>query len=163
MKNIKRLNIILHIVLILGIVWAGVYPLIMIFAYKTGKPSTLNQETIEFWTPLIFSKIAIYYIMLLLGLYGIFILRQALQDFYQRQLFNNVLSKAFKKIGYIIIIGTLIYIILDWFTDFIFSKTRTYGINAMYLIHAGTSLFFLTLSTMIDKAKGIQNENNLTI
>ncbi|WP_438968625.1 hypothetical protein [Nonlabens sp.] len=161
MKNIKRLNILLRVMMILGI---GAYLLMLIMAtvggYSAIDKIVIDGETLKEWNPIFISKLIINTICFILCLIGINTLRIATEDFYRRQLFNDVVSKAFKRIGQLIIIGTLIYIILNWFAEFFFSFTRTTTINASYLINASAALFFFTLSTMIEKAKGIQNEND---
>ncbi|MFT5926078.1 MAG: hypothetical protein ACI9WL_000821, partial [Rubritalea sp.] len=78
-------------------------------------------------------------------------------------LFNDVVSKSFKRIAYLIIIGTSSYIALNYIAQVFFTSLFYFEVNLFYLIHASTALFFFTLSTMIDKAKGLQNENDLTI
>lgn len=159
MKNIKRLKILLNLILILGIIGIVIVPFVAAFSNNLN----IEGEKVTEWTALLFSKAFIATLVYIIFLIAIYKLQVAIKNFYQFQLFNEVVSKAFKQIGYLIIMGTLTYIILNWVVDALIDSHFRLDLNFTYLIHAAAALFFFTLSTMIDKAKGIQNENNLTI
>jgi uncharacterized membrane protein len=159
MKNIKRLKTLLNVILILGIAGLVFTP----FVLGLNEKIEIYNEVITEWTSLLICKVIVSVILWILFLVGIYKLRGAIEDFYQNQMFNDVLSKAFKEIGCLIIIGTLFHITLNWLAEIIFTDGISFHLNFDYLAHAGAALFFLTLSTMIDKAKGIQQENDLTI
>lgn len=159
MKNIKNLITLLKIILIIGIVGIIALPLFIFF----DVPIQVDGTIITDWTPLIISKLIASIISALMFLVGVYVLRVALKDFYKHQLFNEVLRTSFKQLGYIVIIAVVIDVIINWLAESIFNSGIAFHLNVEYLAHAGIALFFFTLSTMIDKAKGIQQENNLTI
>jgi hypothetical protein len=159
MENINRLRILLTIILVLGAAGIFLVPFILAFSDQIK----IDGEIIKEGTPVPTTEIVVISINYMLFFIGIYKLREAIVDFYEKQLFNDVISKSFKYIGSLILIG----IICDWairiIAEIIFSSHLHLFFKGEYLIYAGAALFFFSLSTMIDKAKGIQNENDLTI
>lgn len=159
MKYIFYFKTLLNIILIMGIAGLVFIPFVLAFSPNV----IIDEKPVEFWNSLLILKAMIPLVVYIVMLVGIYKLREAMEDFYQNQLFNNKISRAFRHIGFLVIVGTLFHVVLTWLVDNAFSDTISFGLDFIYLIHTAIALFFFTLSTMIDKAKGIQQENDLTI
>ncbi len=159
METIKWLKKLLNLIFILGIAALLIMPLVI----ASSSDIKIDGEYIKEWTFYSISKVIISSIIYILCLIGISKLREAITDFYLHQMFSDLISKCFKQIGYLIIIGTSIHILLNWIIESVQNEGIEFHLNLGYLIHLAIALFFFTLSIMIDKAKGIQKENDLTI
>nr|WP_179944255.1 DUF2975 domain-containing protein [Nonlabens ulvanivorans] len=159
MKNIKYFNTLLRIILIVGIAICIIAPAVILIE---GKLISFKSD-ISAAYELVICELLIQLMVTIITLISVNKLRIATENFYRNQLFNNAISRSFKQIGYLIIIATLSYIILQFLAELYFNSKTAFGLNLSYLLNISATLFFFTLSTMVDKAKGIQQENDLTI
>jgi len=159
MKTIKWFNISLRIIIILGIAYLIMWPVVTIYEFGVfDGNSTMTTSTALAFYSTILSFIQTSFVIVIL-----FKLRIATENYYEKQLFNNVVSKSFKHIGYLVILGSICYILFSLIIQKYLMDSVNFNIISLLVRNIAVALFFFTLSIMVDKAKGIQRENDLTI
>jgi hypothetical protein len=111
------------------------------------------------------SKILFLFLILssLLLIYGLFLFRKVLRLFQQKRIFDFEVINGFKKIGFTLVISSLLSGIPDFILKIINGKaTLEIGLSSFVMIFC-LGLFFLVLSEVFTIAKNQKEENELTI
>jgi hypothetical protein len=105
--------------------------------------------------------VGILYLCVLL--YALFFFRKLLNNFRKRLIFENENAELLNKIGNLIIISSIIYVLFDLIIHYLSSKiTITIGYGPfLYLL--GLGLFFKVLAEVFKIGKTMKDENELTI
>jgi hypothetical protein len=105
--------------------------------------------------------VAILYLGILL--YALFFFRKLLNNFRKRLIFEDENAKFLNKIGNLIIVSAIIYVLFDMFIHFISSKITIAIGYGPFLYLLGLGLFFKVLAEVFKMGKSMKDENELTI
>jgi hypothetical protein len=167
----RKLNILKAIVDFIWIVSMPIIPIVILlvpalFFYDNLSDLNLRINGIELITNDIISKIlmSISVILYLLIIYCIHLFKKVLLFFTRTKIFDQVVIKSFSKIGNILTLTGIMYVIISFIGKAYFEQKLTIELSLnpnLILICMG--LFFLILSEIFKIAKNAKQENDLTI
>jgi len=166
----KKLNLLKAIVDFVCIMLFIAVPLLLIFIgivfisnESLNIPIKINGLEVNITD--INSKILLLFLILssLFLIYGLFLFRKVLRLFQQRRIFDFEVINGFKKIGFTLVISSLLSGIPDFILKII-NREATFeiGLSPFVMIFC-LGLFFLVLSEVFIIAKNQKEENELTI
>ena len=167
----RKLNILKAIVDFIWIVSMPIIPIVILlvpalFFYDSLSDLNLRINGIELIANDIFSKIlmSISVILYLLIIYCIHLFKKVLLFFTRTKIFDQVVIKSFSKIGNILTLTGIIYVVISFISKAYFEQKLTIELSLnpnLILICMG--LFFIILSEIFKIAKKAKQENDLTI
>lgn len=101
-------------------------------------------------------------------IYIVYVLRKVVRSFFKRKLFVPIQISGLKIIGNLIIIATITEVAIDFLLRLFLEQKTNIGIdlkpsfNSLWFTLA-LGLFFILLSKSFGYAKGLQEENELTV
>lgn len=149
--------------LILKILFTGFY-------FFTDIPVNLNMNNYEI-TQFNFVFAVGLFLKLLISaafIYAVYVMRKVVRSFFKRKLFTPLQIGGLKIIGQLLIFTVVTEIILEIFLRMMFEKKIQVGgefdssFNSIWFILA-IGLFFILLSKAFSYARGLQQENELTV
>ena len=167
MKKLNLLKTIVDFVWIMSLIF---YPLIILLSVMIlidkdvfDIPITFTTGTIDLTSK--FGKIALVINVINFGLllYSLYFFRKLLSDFKKRMIFETEICVLLDKIGYLVIISSIVQFFSDFVTKLSHNEVGIefgYG-PFLYLLALG--LFFKVLSEVFAVGKKMKEENELTI
>lgn len=170
-KIMKKIHILKAIVDFIWIISIPIIPIAILlipflFFYDNLSDFNLKINGIELVANNIFAKIlmSISIILYLLIIYCIYLFKKVLILFIRTKIFDQVVIKSFSKIGNILTLSGIIYLVISFIGKIYFEQKITLELNLnpnIILICLG--LFFIILSEIFKIAKNAKQENDLTI
>lgn len=163
------LKTILDILFFLLIVTYSGMIIYLIFQTLTDLPLDLsiNGNEITELSPAIIFILIIKILISAIFIYIIFLMRKVIRSFFKRKLFTPLQITSLNLIGQLIIIFSLTEVLTDFFLGLILNKARiSVGIENSFdsiWFTLALGLFFILLSKSFRYAKGLQEENDLTV
>jgi len=105
--------------------------------------------------------VGILYLCVLL--YALFFFKKLLNNFRKRLIFENENAEFLNKIGNLIIVSAIIYVVFDLFIHYMSSKITIIIGYGPFLYLLGLGLFFHVLAEVFKMGKSMKDENELTI
>lgn len=144
--------------------------LITVLFYFTDVPVDLkinDFEITEFTLPVVVG-IILKIMVSAIFIYIVYVLRKVVRSFFKRKLFVPIQISGLKIIGNLIIIATITEVAIDFLLRLFLEQKTNIGIdlkpsfNSLWFTLA-LGLFFILLSKSFGYAKGLQEENELTV
>ena len=167
----RKLNILKAIVDFIWIVSMPIIPIIILlvpalFFYDNLSDLNIKINGIELISNDVFAKIlmSISVILYLLIIYCIYLFKKVLLFFTRTKIFDQVVIKSFSKIGNILTLTGIMYVVISFISKAYFEQKLTIELSLnpnLILICMG--LFFIILSEIFKIAKNAKQENDLTI
>ena len=167
----RKLNVLKTIVDILWILAMFSIPLILflfVFIFLSDDISIYNikinglevQSTSGFTNLILGVMLFIYFLLI----YCIFLFKKVLRCFQQLKIFDEIVIVYFNKIGYLLVISSILYGGASFLYTSIYSKKLSLeiGFNS-FLIMLCLGFFFIVLSEIFKISKKLKEENELTI
>lgn len=136
----------------------------MLFSSETlDVPIQINGSTLDLTNA--YDKYILPVGILHLGilLYALFFFKKLLNNFTKRLIFENQNADFLNKIGNLIIVSAIIYVIFDLYIHFISSKITIAIGYGPFLYLLGLGLFFKVLAEVFKMGKHLKEENDLMI
>lgn len=173
MRKLQLLNGCLNLFWFLALVWVIGTVIILPFELLNDVSVKIKGMIIESDDYLAKALIIIYVITQLLFVYSIYLLRKIVRHFQKLDIFNIEIIHNFNLMGKLIILSTLISNISFYAYKYYTFHTRkhepfnmnldTYNGYDSFLIAISLGLFFMVISEVFKIAKGLKEENELTI
>jgi len=167
MKKLPLLKTIVDFIWVMSIIC---YPLILLFTIMTllskdliDIPITFTGTTVDLTG--VYGKIALLVTVLNFGLllYGLYFFRKLLDHFRKRLLFETVICTLLNKIGNILLLSAVLYLIADFIGGLPVSHVGIQFGYGPFLYILALGLFFKVLSEVFQTAQNLKEENELTI
>lgn len=111
-------------------------------------------------TKILLFSLSIAYVLLV---YCIYLFRKIVRLFQQRKIFDAVVIQNFNKMGYVLLVASIIGGVSNFIVQLMKGKiTLEISLNS-YVLMFSMGLFFLVLSEVFKIAKNQKEENELTI
>ena len=126
-------------------------------------PFKISGNSIDLTSP--FGKIAFVIAVLNFGtfLYALFFFRKLLTNFKKHLIFENENTLLFDKIGNLVLLGSVIYLVADFIANTSINKVEIHLGYGPFVYLLGLGLFFKVLSEVFKLGKKLKEENELTI
>ncbi|QYJ69176.1 DUF2975 domain-containing protein [Flavobacterium litorale] len=170
MRRLSLLKTVTDILFILTMIGAifGLPLIIMVFLFPDSIPFKLDADSEllqgkEQWEIIIL--LLLLYVGALFFVYALYLFRKTLDLFRKRIIFDDRVIKNFDQTGKAILIGYSIIaasIVLAWITSPSHDITIGIAFNNS-LLTIGLGLFFIVLAEVFQTAKGMKEENELTV
>jgi len=167
----RKLNILKTIVDIVWIISVFSVPLILfsvIFLFLSEDTGNLKIKIIglQINETTIFTKLTlgVLFLIYLLLIYCIYLFKKILRCFQRLKMFDELVIVNFNKIGYLLIISSLISGTLSFIYKLFYAKTihLEIGVNS-FLVMLCLGFFFMVLSEIFKISKNMKEESDLTI
>lgn len=100
-------------------------------------------------------------------IYSLYVFKKLVSSLFKSPLFTEFQISSLKLLGQLIVLLVIIKIVFNIFSDMIFGKSELIGIHIFSfdskLMAICMGLFFIYLSYIFRKAKGLKEENDLTV
>ncbi len=169
----KKLNILKTLIdlafflSIIGLFGAAIFAIMFAFDSEAGISIKLHGQ--EFTSDLAGAKLVIAFaaVSYIIFVYVLFLLRKVISIFKQRDLFNVQVIRYFNTIGICLILCTLLAEVPFFVYNMVHRnhlgiKMESGGFDTP-LLSIALGLFFMVLSEVFKIAKGIKEENELTV
>lgn len=167
MRKLYILKTILDFIWIMSLLFFPIILFLTILFVSTNEiidvPIKITSVSIDLTSPL--GKIAlvvgnIYFIILLVAL---FYFRKLMNNFRKRLIFEESNQFLFDKIGTLVIISSIVYLLTDFIASSSVNKVEINFGYGPFLYLLGLGLFFKVLSEVFKIGKSMKEENELTI
>lgn len=167
MRKLNILKAIIDFIWIMSLLFLPIMVVLCIYLILTDElmdiPIKITFSEIDLTSPL--GKIAL--IIALLNfinlLVALFYFRKLMTNFRKRLIFEDTNQLLFDKIGTLVIISSIIYLLNDFLANSSVSKVAIDFGYGPFLYLLGLGLFFKVLAEVFKMGKSMKEENELTI
>lgn len=166
----RKLNILKAIVDFVWIMSLIALPLILILSVvmlfsnePLDIPIQINGSTMDLSNAHDKYVLPVGILQLSILLYALFFFKKLLNNFRKRLIFENENAEFLNKIGNLIIVSAILYVVYDLFIHYISSKITIAIGYGPFLYLLGLGLFFKVLAEVFKMGKHLKEENDLMI
>ena len=164
---LKTILDILFILLILSVTAPLIIFVAMLFTENPIPIEVNNMEIRDFKFSTI-TLITISFLLSLLSIYIIYLLRKLVRTFFKLKFYTRLQVSLFNLIGQLIILTAILKIVVNFFSSLILEGKTSVGFtvdtsfdNLLFILAIG--LFFIYMSKLLDNARIMKEENELTV